>query len=197
MLWQQNFLQLGPVRLKLRVRRLECNFTAYSLHTGDRSLSGRDSSGQRRHWDVHYEKEKEQEHWRKRKRQKKRERAWRISPRPEFDPRTVKPVASRYIDWAIPSHTVLYSCELSTRGIQRKTGGNDGHDAATAVHITYTSKQFLTLSMYSYCSSMYSYYCLCIPIVRPCILIVVYVFLLFVHVFLTLSMYSYCSSMYS
>ena len=37
---------------------------------------------------------------------------------------------------------------------------------------------------------MYSYYCLCILIVRPCILNVVYVFLL-------LSMYSYCSSMYS
>ena len=42
---------------------------------------------------------------------------------------------------------------------------------------------FLLLSMYSYCSSMYSYFCLCV-------LIVVYVFLL-------LSMYSYCSSMYS
>ena len=42
---------------------------------------------------------------------------------------------------------------------------------------------FLTLSMYSYC-------CLCIRIVRPCILNVVYVFLL-------LSMYSYCSSMHS
>jgi hypothetical protein len=40
--------------------------------------------------------------------------------------------------------------------------------------------------------SMYSYCCLCtyIIIVRPCILNVVYVFLL-------LSMYSYCSSMYS
>ena len=38
--------------------------------------------------------------------------------------------------------------------------------------------------------SMYSYCCLCILIVRPCILIVVYVFL-------SLSMYSYCSSMYS
>jgi len=37
---------------------------------------------------------------------------------------------------------------------------------------------------------MYSYCCLCILIVRPCILNVVYVFLL-------LSMYSYCSSMYS
>ena len=44
---------------------------------------------------------------------------------------------------------------------------------------------------------MYSYCCLCILIVRPCILNVVDVFLLFVHVFLTLSMYSYCSSMYS
>ena len=39
---------------------------------------------------------------------------------------------------------------------------------------------------------MYSYCCLCILIVRPCILNVVYVFLLFVHVFLTLSMYSHC-----
>jgi hypothetical protein len=38
--------------------------------------------------------------------------------------------------------------------------------------------------------SIYSYCCLCILIVRPCILIVVYVFLL-------LSIYSYCSSMYS
>jgi hypothetical protein len=37
---------------------------------------------------------------------------------------------------------------------------------------------------------MYSYCCLCILIVRPCILNVVYVFLL-------LAMYSYCSSMYS
>ena len=37
---------------------------------------------------------------------------------------------------------------------------------------------------------MYSYCCLCILIVRPCILNVVYVFLL-------LSVYSYCSSMYS
>ena len=38
--------------------------------------------------------------------------------------------------------------------------------------------------------SMYSYCCLHILIVRPCILNVV-------HVFLLLSMYSYCSSMYS
>ena len=47
--------------------------------------------------------------------------------------------------------------------------------------------------------NMYSYCCLCILIVRPCILIVVNVrvFLLFVHIFLLLSMYSYCSSMYS
>ena len=44
---------------------------------------------------------------------------------------------------------------------------------------------FLLLSIYSYCSSMYSLRCLCI-------LTVVYVFLLFVHVFLLLSMYSYC-----
>ena len=45
---------------------------------------------------------------------------------------------------------------------------------------------------------MYSYCCLCILIVRPCILnvvyvslILVYVFLLFVHVLLSLSMYTY------
>ena len=44
--------------------------------------------------------------------------------------------------------------------------------------------------VYSYCSSMYSYCCLCILIVRPCILNVVYVFLL-------LSTYTYCSSTYS
>jgi hypothetical protein len=40
--------------------------------------------------------------------------------------------------------------------------------------------------------SIYSYCCLCIIIVRPCILIVVYVFLL-----LSMYVYSYCSSMYS
>jgi hypothetical protein len=28
---------------------------------------------------------------------------WKISPLPEFDPRTVQPVASRYTDWAIPA----------------------------------------------------------------------------------------------
>jgi hypothetical protein len=44
---------------------------------------------------------------------------------------------------------------------------------------------YLLLSMYYYCSSMYSYRCLRI-------LIVVYVFLFFVHVFLSLSTYTYC-----
>jgi len=28
----------------------------------------------------------------------------KISPQPEFDPRTVQLVASRYTDWAIPAH---------------------------------------------------------------------------------------------
>ena len=28
----------------------------------------------------------------------------KISPPPEFDPRTVQPVASRYTDYAIPAH---------------------------------------------------------------------------------------------
>ena len=41
------------------------------------------------------------------------------------------------------------------------------------------------------CILLSMYFCLCSLIVRPCILNVVYVFLLFVHVFLTLSMYSY------
>ena len=27
----------------------------------------------------------------------------KISPLPEFDPRTIQPVASRYTDWAIPA----------------------------------------------------------------------------------------------
>ena len=30
-------------------------------------------------------------------------RVWENSPQPGFDPRTVKPVASRYTDWAIPA----------------------------------------------------------------------------------------------
>ena len=51
---------------------------------------------------------------------------------------------------------------------------------------THTHKHIIFLlkeSMYSYCSSMYSKCCLCILIVRPCILNVVYVFSLFVHIF--------------
>ena len=32
-------------------------------------------------------------------------RVRKISPPPEFDPRTLQPVASRYSDWAIPAHT--------------------------------------------------------------------------------------------
>ena len=31
-------------------------------------------------------------------------RVGKISGLPEFDPRTVQPVASRYTDWAIPAH---------------------------------------------------------------------------------------------
>jgi hypothetical protein len=31
-------------------------------------------------------------------------RVWKISPPPGFNPRTVKPVASRYTDCAIPAH---------------------------------------------------------------------------------------------
>ena len=32
----------------------------------------------------------------------------KISLLPGFDPRTVKPVASRYTDYAIPAHSVTY-----------------------------------------------------------------------------------------
>jgi hypothetical protein len=35
-------------------------------------------------------------------------RVQKISPQPVFDPRTVWPVASRYIDYAIPAHTYSY-----------------------------------------------------------------------------------------
>ena len=31
----------------------------------------------------------------------------KISPPPEFDPRTVQPVASRYTDWALPALLVI------------------------------------------------------------------------------------------
>jgi hypothetical protein len=34
------------------------------------------------------------------------ERVRKISPPPEFDPRTVQPVASRYTDWAIPARWI-------------------------------------------------------------------------------------------
>jgi len=33
-------------------------------------------------------------------------------PPPEFDPRTVQPVASRYTDWAIPDHHLTYWVDL-------------------------------------------------------------------------------------
>jgi hypothetical protein len=35
------------------------------------------------------------------------DRSERVSPPPEFDPRTVQLVASRYTDWAIPAHYIL------------------------------------------------------------------------------------------
>ena len=33
----------------------------------------------------------------------------KISPPPEFDPRTIQPVASHYTDYAIPAHTYIES----------------------------------------------------------------------------------------
>ena len=41
-------------------------------------------------------------------RQGRSRRLRKISPPPEYDPRTVQPVASRYTDWAIPAHKQLY-----------------------------------------------------------------------------------------
>jgi hypothetical protein len=38
----------------------------------------------------------------------------KISPPPEFDPRTVQPVASRYTDWAIETHAVTGGIILKT-----------------------------------------------------------------------------------
>ena len=58
--------------------------------------------------------------------------------------------------------------------------------------------QYMVLFLFN--TVMYFYCCLCIVTVRPCILIVVYVFLLlstYSYVYLLLSTYSYCSSMYS
>ena len=36
-------------------------------------------------------------------------RVWNISSPPEFDPRTIQPIASGYTDCAIPAHVALYS----------------------------------------------------------------------------------------
>ena len=47
----------------------------------------------------------------------------KISPPPDFDPRTVQPVASLYTDWAIPAHKFIRyryktsSCKLDRRKI--------------------------------------------------------------------------------
>jgi hypothetical protein len=69
--------------------------------------------------------------------------------------------------------------------------------------LTLTNTTFCPHScIYVFCvdlrtNSDYCCLCTCILIVRPCILNVVYIFLLFVRIFLTLSIYSYCSSVYS
>jgi hypothetical protein len=46
-------------------------------------------------------------------------RVRKISPPPEFDPRTVQPVASRYTDYAIPAHNFrLGQIEIKLSGYQ-------------------------------------------------------------------------------
>jgi len=44
----------------------------------------------------------------------------KISPPPEFDPRTVQPAASRYTDWAIPAHR-YWSRRQNTQKTNRST----------------------------------------------------------------------------
>ena len=39
-------------------------------------------------------------------------RVWKISPPPEFDPRTINPVASRYTDWVIPAHNSTFKYKM-------------------------------------------------------------------------------------
>ena len=59
-------------------------------------------------------------------------RAWKISPPPGFDPRTVQPVASRYTDYALTAHvndevTVLkfrYKCSALTQSLQQNPQTN-------------------------------------------------------------------------
>jgi hypothetical protein len=115
----------------------------------------------------------------------------------------------RFISMYVPEHYIL---KVEANLIH--SGQEFMYSKSLCIQRVYV---FLLLSMYSYCSSMYSYRCLCILIVVYiflllsihsycssmysyrclCILIVVYIFLFFIHVFLTLCMYSYCSSMYS
>jgi hypothetical protein len=54
-------------------------------------------------------------------------RVRKISPIPGFDPRTVQPVASHYIDWAITARAELYTRHNYSRwsqGTQRLQGRN-------------------------------------------------------------------------
>jgi hypothetical protein len=43
-------------------------------------------------------------------------RARKMSPSPEFDPRTVQTVASRYTDWAIQARSAATEAEIYQRG---------------------------------------------------------------------------------
>jgi len=55
--------------------------------------------------------------------QRRSGRVGKISPPPEFDPRTVLPVASRYTDWAIPALIYLVSFLIrQTRSTMQHVG---------------------------------------------------------------------------
>jgi hypothetical protein len=82
-------------------------------------------------------------------------------------------IAPLFVNYDIKNKRINYTERLYMAGFQSTWNSIEKFTGFTA----------LKVSMYSYC-------CLCILIIHPCILIVVYVHLL-------LSMYYYCSSMYS
>ena len=52
-------------------------------------------------------------------------RVRKISPSPEFDPRTAQPVANHYTDWAIPAHSRGVALEKKPLVLNGQTAGRD------------------------------------------------------------------------
>jgi len=54
------------------------------------------------------------------------EQVRKISPPPEFDPRTVQPVAGRYTDWAIAARRIeIYICEKLVKASEFRGGNSE------------------------------------------------------------------------